>query len=321
MNRILSGGSKTINKKIKRTLVKKIINWKDYNPSNNHYIFSDPRGGSTWLIEVIQKITRAPIIWEPLHLGLNNNPFRNLNFGWRQYIPEISNWLEAEQLFDQLFSGKILTENILNHSSFSQVLNSKKLLFKICRGNALLPWLTNKYKFRFKPVYLIRHPFAVVNSQIQHGAWNYSFSGFKIPNTPYNFNYFKHKSFLESLVTREEALVAEWCISNTIPLNHESNNIKWLTINYEEFVINPENTIDRILSSWGLDYDLSSIDFTKISKTTNLDNIVEGSDRIFHWQNSINNITLAKMEQVLEYFQIKPYSKNNPMPEIIYNYG
>lgn len=320
VNRILKS-EKKIKQRLEQFLVKKIQKRKKINPRNNHYIFSDPRGGSTWLMEVIQKITMEPVIWEPLHLGKNNSPFKKLNFGWRQYIPENSDCEEAKKIFDELFSGRILTENILDHSSLLQVWNSSSLLFKICRGNALLPWLTKNYSFNYKPIYLIRHPFAVVNSQMLHGAWDYPFKGYIIPNTPHNYIYKKHKSFLESIKTKEEALVVDWCISNSIPLNHLSNNDKWLTINYEELVMNPEKTINRILTSWGVNYDLSSIDFTKNSKTTIEYNPVLGIKRLSNWQNQINNNKLDKMEEILDYFEIKCYSKNNPMPEKVFNNG
>src|SRR5690606_7146300 len=89
-------------------LAKYSIKQKNINVHSNHLIFAEPRGGSTWLMETIQMITQEPVIWEPLHLGRKNNPFKKLNFEWRQYIPEEMEWEEAKILFSKLFSGKIL---------------------------------------------------------------------------------------------------------------------------------------------------------------------------------------------------------------------
>lgn len=312
---------KSLNNNIRRQLTNKLVKSKDYDILNNHYIFSDPRGGSTWLMEIIQTITKEPVIWEPLHLGIKDNPFKTINFGWRQHIPEVSEWKEAKELFDKLFSGKILADNILYKSSFLQVLNSKSLLFKICRGNALLPWLTNNYSFNFKPIFLIRHPFAVVSSQLSHGAWDYPFVNYHIPDTPYNDNYKRHSAFLKTIKTKEEALVAEWCLANSEPLSHKDNNKKWLTINYEEFVLNPEKTLIRILTSWEINYDLSLIDYKKNSSTTKDDSPDIIIDRLSSWQNKLNKNQLENMGNVLDYFEIDIYSKNNSLPEKIFNYG
>ncbi|MEX2484638.1 MAG: sulfotransferase domain-containing protein [Brumimicrobium sp.] len=291
---------------------------KQYTPEENHYIFSDPRGGSTWLMEIIQLITQDPVIMEPLGLGLKNSPFKALNFGWRQHIPEHEDWKEAKGAFDCLFSGKILNHNILNHSTLTQVLNSKNLLFKICRGNTLLPWFSNKYCFAFKPIYLIRHPFAVVNSQLKHGAWNGTSSKFDIPNTPYNDIYQKHNSFLSTITTTEEVLVAHWCLSNFVPLNHSENNKRWITINYEDLVLNPERNIKRILSSWSLDFDLSLIDFEQNSATTKRNSPESTIKRISSWQEQLTKSQIDKMSRVLDYFQIDVYSKKRAMPDVVF---
>ena len=48
-------------KKLKNNIAKSVINNKNYSPLNNHYLFADPRGGSTWLTEMVQKI-RGPRI-------------------------------------------------------------------------------------------------------------------------------------------------------------------------------------------------------------------------------------------------------------------
>ena len=308
-----------INRESKKHILRKFAKPKPYKAFDNHYIFADLRGGSTWMMEIIQKITQEPVIWEPLEPKIKNNPFNAINFGWKQYIPENESWQEAKILFEKLFSGRILNENILDYSSFSQLRNSESLLFKICRGNALLPWLTDNFQFKAKPIYLIRHPFAVVNSQLKHGAWDYAFDGFHFPDTPYNDNYLEHKTFLETIKHKEEALVAEWCISNKIPLNHPKNNKSWITLNYEQFVMSPKETIEKILSIWELEHDLSKINFRKDSLTTKRDTPKSIEKRLSQWQNTLSATQLKNMERVLDYFEVDVYSKHNPLPKITFN--
>ncbi|MCR8666373.1 sulfotransferase domain-containing protein [Aestuariibaculum sp. M13] len=306
---------KNTKRKLKNTLTPYIVNYKNYKIANNHYIFADPRGGSTWLMEIIKSITNEPIIWEPLHLNKKQNPFKSLNFDWRQYIPEHEKWNEAHNVFAQLFTGKILTQDILKHNSFYNIFYSKSLLFKICRGSALLPWLCNNFQFNYKPIYLLRHPFAVVSSQLRHGAWNYDYSEFKLPNTPYNTIYKTHESYLKSLKTKEENLVAMWCISNMIPLSSPNNNKKWITLTYEDLVLNPEKSIKRILNAWDVKYNLNSINFKQNSFTTKADSPLETTKRLSHWKTHLSPEQLQNMGKVLEYFKITLYTSSNPLPE------
>jgi len=303
----------------RKHLLRPLAPKKTYNPTTNHYIFADPRGGSTWLMEIIQSITNEPVIWEPLDLKLRNNPFNKLKFGWRQHIPEQKEWKEALELFQKLFKGKILEKNILDYSTFSQLKDSETLLFKICRGNALLPWLCKNFEFNNQPVYLVRHPFAVVSSQLKHGAWDYDFKGFEIPDTPFNANYLKHKEFLTTLKTKEEALVASWCLSNLESLNHPHNNIKWITITYEDFVLNPEKELTRILRRWDLAIEVNTLKLRKDSVTTRADSPNEALDRISNWKNNFNTRQLTAMGKVLDYFEVDLYQKNNSLPQVKFN--
>lgn len=307
--------------RVKNKIAAGIVKSKRYDPTAHHLIFSDPRGGSSWLMEIIQHITAEPVVWEPLFIGYDSHPFKQINFGWRQYIPRDEEWKAAKDQFDRLFGGEILVNNILYKSTFEQVVKSKSLLFKFCRGNALLPWLTENYNFQHKPIYLIRHPFAVVSSQLRHSGWDYSFSGFNIPDQPFTDHYLQHKDFLKTITTKEEIMVAEWCLTNSVVLSDKNNNKSWLTMNYEEFVMNPEQSLSRILTSWGIEFDLSSINFTKNSSTTKADSPDQVVERLWNWQHKLNKPQLERMGRVLDYFNIEVYSKDEVMPARIFNYG
>jgi hypothetical protein len=135
---------------------------KRFKPEDQILIFSDPRGGSTWLAEMINTIPNSAILWEPLHLKYMTD-FKKLGFSWRQFIPEKEEWNEAKKAFDKVLSGKVLNEWTLLKTDIETYKEADKLIVKICRGNALLPWIVNQYNFKYKPIYLIRNPFAVVS--------------------------------------------------------------------------------------------------------------------------------------------------------------
>lgn len=305
---------KRINRRLRQEFILRLIKLKGYNPEDNYYIFSTNRGGSTWLMEIIYEIIEKPIINEPFQIGIKRHPLNKLNFGWRQYIPEDEKWPEAKETLDDIFSGKkLLPDCVTKKTTVSNILKSDKLLFKICRGHALLPWLVKNYNFQYKPIFLIRHPFAVASSKLRYKGWGHS-SIFEIPQTPYNEVYSKHREFLKTLNTNEEVLVATWCISNLIPLRHEANNKEWITINYEELVMNPHDTIQRVLQAWQISNDLSSINFIKDSFSTKKDSPSDVKKRITNWQSHLTSDQKDRMGRILDYFEVTEYSKENPFP-------
>ncbi|MGZ8223842.1 MAG: hypothetical protein ACXW0H_01895, partial [Methylobacter sp.] len=164
-------------------IIESVANARD--PSGQFVIFSDPRGGSTWLTEIIATIPGTEILWEPLHLA-RVPEFAKLSFAWRQHIPEDQEWEDAYVLFNKLFSGRLLNHWICSQTTPLRLQKAESLIVKFCRANALIPWLTKQFSFHHAPVYMIRHPFSVVASQLEWGAWDDAFTGFHIPDSPHN---------------------------------------------------------------------------------------------------------------------------------------
>ena len=281
-------------------------------------IFSDPRGGSTWLAEMLSAIPETAVLWEPLNIAADS-PFRRIGFGWRQFIPAEEKWPEAKICFEELFRGGELTRNsvFMERGNLKKYQEAKHLIFKFVNGNALLPWLVNNFCFNYRPVYLIRHPYAVVASQIRHGGWNHIPEKFTVPQMRYNDLYYEHISFFKTLNSLAEVNLAHWCLTNLGTLRSEGNNKKWITVNYEKLVLNPEREMERILKDWKIEMPagLKSI-FRKPSATVRGDSPITGDSQIRLWQNKFDDRTLDKMERVMTHFEVEFYSSKNPYPEI-----
>src|SRR5690606_10339837 len=101
----------------------------DVKPLEHYMIFSDPRGGSTWLMEIVKQVTEKPILWEPLHIN-KVAELKELGFGWRQFIPENTNWVEANEFFNQLFKGKILNSWIMQQTSKRELQQTEQFIIK-----------------------------------------------------------------------------------------------------------------------------------------------------------------------------------------------
>ena len=154
---------KNLKQKIQYPLINVLSQFKHFQPSSNFLIFSEPRGGSTWLSQMIRTIPKTAVIWEPINPRIYSE-LRGMKFGWRQFIPDNEVWPEAEDFLLQILSGKKLSYHTTSHSNIDQFINAERLIIKFCRGHAILPWLTKRFDLKFKPIYLVRHPFAVVSS-------------------------------------------------------------------------------------------------------------------------------------------------------------
>ena len=124
---------------------------RQFAPAENLVVFSDPRGGSTWMTEVISHLPHTVTLWEPLHLG--KVPYvKKLGFGWRQFIPENEAWPEAERAFEKIFSGKLVNRWTSSKASPLAFLRANRMIVKICRANAMIPWITRIFQFKHAPI-------------------------------------------------------------------------------------------------------------------------------------------------------------------------
>lgn len=304
---------KKIISKVSASLLNQIL---DFKPENAVVIFGDPRGGSTWLAEIINTIPRSVVVWEPLHPALDSC-FKKIGFSARQYIPMNAEWDNARVCFENLLKGRSLQSNSFFLSSPAKYLKAQQLIFKICRGNALIPWIVNQFNFRFKPVYLARHPFSVVASQLRHGSWHSNKPAkFSIPKGPFNEAYQEHEIFLSTLSSPEEVLTAVWCITNQVPLNHSGDHEKWITIYYENLVMDPISQTKYIFSEWGMDLPekIENV-ILKKSKTTRINQFENDAiNQLSKWEKYFSDEQLKKMTKVLSHFGVTKYSMESIFP-------
>lgn len=284
------------------------------NPENARLICGDPRGGTTWMAELLSQIPGTSMLWEPL--AINRNPeFRKLGFGWRQYIPETADWPDAKMQFLKLFSGKMLSSYLCQATTPAEIRESSHLLIKFCRASQLLPWLTYNFKFRYAPVYLIRHPCAVVASQLRQGGWSHVSPKFEIPRTDkFSEFYSDHKDFLNTINSVEKRLAAVWCLCNSIPLKYPKEEQRWITITYESLLTDPHASLHQIANRWNVqlpDAILQTIEQSSIT-TVSGSPILSGSTRkqLEYWKSSLSKKQISEVLEVVNYFGIDLYGSD-----------
>lgn len=285
--------------------VRVIAKFKNFSPDQNFYIFSDPRGGSTWLTELIQQIPETAVLWEPLHLKYAKD-FQDLGFNWRQHIPEEAEWDSARQEFERLLKGK--NWNIFSSQMTTPVTlhQAKQLIVKFCRGNRLLPWLVKQFDFKYKPIYMVRHPFSVVASQLKQGGWDNVAPVFRIPDSPYAELETKNKDYLESLQSKEEILTAYWCLSNHDLLKYRDKS-RWISISYENLFLNTKSVIAHIFDEWKLKIP-PNFQYGKPSKTSSGSLHTNSLLQLSKWKTQFTANQINAMRKVLNHFEITEYA-------------
>jgi hypothetical protein len=259
-------------------------------PTKAILLFASPRGGSTWLEQVLATIPRTATIWEPLFARMNPE-FAKVGFWWRQHIPEAERWPEAEAFFQDLFSGRILSPYLAQSTTPEALAQADRLIVKFVRGNLLLPWLVERFELP-KPVLLVRHPCAVVASMLHHGGWR-KLGGQLPPMEPHRHDgYLRH--MIEQLGPLEDEtgmLTAIWCLNNAYPLQHPGNDRDWTTITYEELVLRTEDTLSKVFNAWNMPIPTQALDMARSpSRTTRSGSPVNDPEAILSgWRNKLSS--------------------------------
>lgn len=143
-----------------------------YDEANTLAIISSPRSGSTWLMEQLDRMYGYCPMWEPLRPS-TDRWVRDVN-GKRDFFsaPGGANEEKARELFDSLFRGQHWTSWSARYVTLIGMLIHRGILIKSVRALAGLGWLANTYPST-QFIFLIRQPYAVVNSMLMmDGDWS-----------------------------------------------------------------------------------------------------------------------------------------------------
>ena len=257
--------------KVLQRLNNRIFKNKQIEMKDTILIVGSPRSGTTWLMEILATLPRYTNIFEPLNPIWCPNSFE-VGFRSRTYIQPDTNWPEGEEYLRKTFTGQIanipvkesLIISLLAGFSIKNTMRrllGDKLIVKSVNMNRLLPWISEKFQLR-GIVFIIRHPCAVVVSQLKTGL-----CGYRPSHPPYidvfptrkeildeasKINGFEPELFdmLKKIKTREEILAASWCLDNYVPLSHKKPH-PWLFVVYENLVKDGENEISRLFNEIG----------------------------------------------------------------------
>jgi hypothetical protein len=274
-------------------------------------VCGDPRGGSTWLSELIGSIPAVSTLWEPLHI-VEVPEFKALGFGWRHHIEAGSEDLQARQLFERLFRGQLLNSWLCMRTTASELHHAKRLQVKFCRANQLLPWLTEQFSFERMPIHLVRHPCAVVASQLKYGGWNDVPKQASAEMFRENPLMRKFQMQFEKVDNQIKWLAAMWCACNSVPLNSTRSGQSWMTVSYESLLLDPDLELSKIFERWGMEQaQIAEVSSRRISKTTlETSPIATGNvhNQLVYWKQVLSEDQVRDVLSMLDLFEVGIYS-------------
>ncbi|WP_081211243.1 sulfotransferase domain-containing protein [Salegentibacter sediminis] len=317
-----------LKKKYRKEFLKLLYAFKDFRCEDAVVIYSEPRSGSTWLMEIIQYYTPNSVInWEPLDHRKGVLP-SNCNIGWRLGKPiDEENNFQIISYFKEIITMKKINHHTLMLAGIKELFSAKWVITKFVRANEIIPLLLGNFPdTRF--IYLQRHPLVCSVSQLKNfnkinssNIWN------EIPTSelPEIFNlpgFEKDRAFILTLNTYIEREVAIWCfyairLENRIQ-DKEHNIFK---VFYEELVNEPFAVLERINEKFRfLNLEKPDFPFNNASKS-NYRNTYDYEDRLKNNSifNSWESEKLEKIQAVFNHFKYRTYTAFSPYPRVLIN--
>lgn len=287
---------------------------KGFKPEDALVICGDPRGGTTWLMELLALTPRTAVIWEPLHPQRGVVP-KHFRLGWRGHIPETVPEPRIQSFIRDVLSGRRINAWTRYSSHDGDEARAVHLLVKFCYASDLLPWMTRWIDFSHKPIHLLRHPVAVALSQVRLFKMHGPLPRIEVPDEIHNDMHVQHVDYLRTLDSHLQLMVAYWCMANKRTLEHTGNR-RWCTVYYEHLLLHPERELDRIATETGMTIAPQAYARVREASAT-----VRGTDlekdprkQMTKWRTQVPPAELAALQSVLDHFGITVYRCDAPGP-------
>jgi hypothetical protein len=178
--------------------------------------------------------------------------------------------------------------------------------------SSILPWITANFELR-GVVYIIRHPLAVVASQMDHP--NFKTNKSEVINDKiqtYLQNSLPHLvPYIEKWSYEEEWHATAWCFEQHIPLSAEQ---RWLTIHYEELILNESTSLQKILKYLSVEAPESlAMELRQPSSSTkgwSADPQEKANLLLSTWKKLLTQDQISRVLAVVERFGIQGYGED-----------
>jgi len=288
--------------------------------SPNIFLFSLPRSGSTWLMELVQTQPGFKTCDEPLDL---RNPFVRAHSGLTEWVQlyRSADLPTIAAYFDGFCRGSL---HFMDPNPVSRYYRpvTRRIVFKMIHGcEHRLRWFADNFNGRI--IYLIRHPIAVAISRESYPTL------LPMLRTEYADHFTARQLAAAEKVIRHgdklECGVLSWCLQTSVPLRHRQDD--WVVISYEQMVEEPQKIVEHVCSRLELPYPdrmLRWIDkpsHVKYKSDQATQQVLESRDAerrhwlVRKWREKVSPEDEMRVMSLLEEFELDAYSPGELMPD------
>ena len=302
-----------------KNAIKTVTNLHRPEGQKNIFLFSTPRSGSTWLME---------LIWSQRGFKACNEPLDLRNPMVRKYLG-ITNWLELYSqeaspalyhYFQALCNGYLHAMDPVPFRGFYRPVTNR-IIFKIINGGEdRINWFQDTFNGQI--IYLIRHPIAV------------SLSREYLPRVQVQLesDYRRHFSIEQIRIaqrilengTKLEQGVLAWCLENAVPLRMANDD--WLIIAYEELVVAPQPLITQIAERLALPEPEQMLSRLAIPSAVKAKSNLETQQALERrtnrqwlaekWRSHVSKREECQVMEILTHFQLDVYQAGELLPNL-----
>jgi LPS sulfotransferase NodH len=304
------------NKKRLKSLIKNFSNFHSPTTLPDFFIFTMPRSGSTWLMELLVTQPEFKYCSELFNIR-NPEVCKQLKIDSWDSLYNKTNSELVENYVARIHSGKL---GIFNPNPFGKYyrLSTSRIVFKIIHfGEDRINWFRDT--FNGKVVFLTRHPMAVgISRKILPRLKTFVYSDYIEQFTQ------EQKKLAEQIFQTGDHLekaMLSWCFQNYPAIRDREDN--WAFITYEQLVTEPQLVIQYLTDKLNLvKTDIISQNLARRSMVKKLSDdttaeIFEKGERdklITKWRKKVDVDTEKKLFEIVRAFDIDIYQEGNYFP-------
>ncbi len=317
-------------------------------------IVGSGRSGTTWVLDVLAETNNLRPVFEPLNPNGVKEAWKFCN----RYVREDSDEPELKSFMGKIFNSELdclwTKARIIStkmRPSISQITSWKELytllalykkffirnhsyarkksflpITKFIRANLMFDWLINNFDLR--AIFLVRHPGAVVASQIaaskmKGGAvWDYNgpdvqriFCQYRDDEKLKKDYLHKYYQIFSEKLSPVAGLTMIWCIENILPIYNLQKKNRYVFF-YEDIVMQPDREFRHMVKILGLHRNPDNSIIVKPSQQApeKMMNQSFEENQLTRWMKSFNQEQLSEIDRILKFFNVTTYSAYEPMP-------
>lgn len=279
-----------------------------FDPSLSVLVAGSSRSGTTWLGQMLATSPGLCLVNEPFSPKMPG--LSRAGFTWRTARDPEADWPAGEAVFRRVFSGRGMSLKLIRLNG-TKLLHCSGLVIKAVRVNRLLPWIARHFELR-GTVVIVRHPCAVVSSQMLHFKLN---SVTLMDDLDYVERHLPHLlPFVRGLHTEEERRALTWALDQHA-VQEASGPRPWQMTSYESLVARGRAELERLFSALGLDVPIEAVELLDRNSWQAREASVDHTrapvdERLGVWRKRLSPDQVSRILTVVEACGIRGYSED-----------